>query len=133
MKPLFAVVVSCLLLLTAACSTGGDVDRTFTGSLTDRTERLSADNSPFVAHRLRLREGQRVRADMNSTDFDTYMLVLLGDDTLHQNDDCPEPRGTLDSCLEFTVERSGLYTFVANSYDDTGRGSYTLRVQATTP
>ena len=88
---------------------------------------LEVDNSLYDVYEFSGQQGQTVVISMTSDDFDTY-LGLLGPDgsVVAENDDS---NGTTDSQITVSLPSSGTYTVIANSYDDTGRGSYYLVVE----
>lgn len=79
------------------------------------------------AYTLHLSEGQEVSVEMTSPSgsegFDTYLKVVLGDETVEQNDDAGSVRR---SALTFTADRSGAYTIYAGTFSEDGRGPYEL-------
>ena len=96
------------------------------GVLEDDTPRLE-DGSPYHEHRFAGRAGQRLRITLESNDFDTYLMMFDDQGKLvGQNDDAF--LGTTNSALELRLERSGNHTIVVNSFDDSGRGCYSLMV-----
>jgi hypothetical protein len=75
-------------------------------------------------------QGQRLVASMQSSDFDTYLIVgrVVGPlmDELRSNDDAGD--GT-DSRLRVTLPEDGTYYVVAQSYSEEGTGSFTVELQ----
>lgn len=110
------------------CSDPDPVDRTESGTLEEGDDRVRDDNSPYDSYEFRAAEGWRIVLDMESSAFDTY-LWLLGPsgESLEQDDDAGE--GT-NSHIERVAPTGGTYTVRANSYDETGRGAYTLHIVA---
>ena len=87
-----------------------------------------AGDGPFLDRWVvNLRAGQRARADLHSSDFDSYLVVRGPDGTiLGTDDDSGEGR---DASLGFRASVAGAYTVIATSYDDNPRiGSYRLTV-----
>ncbi|MBX3273371.1 MAG: PPC domain-containing protein [Sandaracinaceae bacterium] len=117
-----------LALGLVACSSPEPVDQTVTGELTDSDPRVPDDNSPYDEFAFEAGEGWTITGDMTSTAFDTY-LWLIGPDgsSLVQDDDGGE--GT-NSRFSYTTTASGRYTIRANSFNDEGRGAYTLHYTA---
>lgn len=93
---------------------------------------LSADNSLYDVHTFEAEAGQAVVITMESTQFDTYLLLLNEDGQgIAQNDDAsPTDR---NSSIAVVLPESGTYQILANAYDATGRGAYRLTVRLTDP
>lgn len=70
--------------------------------------------------------GQRVTIEMESNDFDTYLIVEGPDGERWTNDDGGS--GT-DSRLEIRIDESGEYEIQATSYASDATGDYTLTVR----
>jgi S1-C subfamily serine protease len=89
---------------------------------------LPEDGSFYQEHTFYGTAGQRVTITMESNEFDTY-LILLGPngELIDQNDDAGP--NTLNSRIVTTLPRTGTYRILANSFDNTGRGRYTLTVR----
>ena len=129
------LALSATLALTVACGGVKDVNETHTGTLTDDDARLPDDNSPYDSYEVRLGKGQNLRIDLASADFDTYLVLRRGNEIVQRNDDCPNPPSgnSLDSCIEMTVEQAGTYEVIANALFESGRGAYTLTINAAKP
>jgi len=83
------------------------------------------------AYRFSGREGQRVRIDMSSSDFDTY-LQLFDDNRLSlAEDDDGAAEGT-DSRLTFTLPRTGEYVVEARAFSE-DTGGYELTISEIEP
>jgi tetratricopeptide (TPR) repeat protein len=79
-------------------------------------------------HELKLPAGQILIIDMESPQFDTFLR--LEDDqakVLAENDDISPDN--LNSRLVFTTPKAALYRIVATSYQQRGRGAYTLTIR----
>lgn len=89
---------------------------------------LSSDGSLYEEHLFEGQAGQLVTINMESNDFDTY-LMLIGPDgeMVAQNDDSGSE--TLNSSISLTLPQTGTYRVIANSYDSTGRGQYSVQVR----
>lgn len=99
------------------------------GSLDSGDERLPNDNSLYESYEFDGQAGQRVVIQMNSSAFDTYLILLDSNgDVVEQNDDY---QGSTDSLISTTLPRGGTHSVIANTYDASGRGSYTLSVTGT--
>ncbi|MGJ3253314.1 MAG: trypsin-like peptidase domain-containing protein [Elainellaceae cyanobacterium] len=89
---------------------------------------LPSDGSLYQEHLFEGDEGQAITITMESEEFDTY-LILIGPDeeVIDQNDDIGP--NNLNSSLTVTLPETGTYRAIANSYDSTGRGRYTLTIR----
>lgn len=91
-----------------------------------------SDNSLYREHVFRATQGQTVTITMESTEFDTYLILVNEQgEPLEQNDDrcqqqTPECR---NSEIRITLPQTGTYRAIANAYDASGRGRYTLTVR----
>ncbi|GAA0633930.1 PPC domain-containing protein [Brevundimonas lenta] len=103
---------------------------TVEGELTDGDGK-SAAGMPADAYRFTGREGQRVRIDMSSDDFDTFLELFDDNRTSLANDDDGGPEGT-DSRLIFTLPRDGSYVIEARAFA-TATGDYSLSVSEVAP
>ncbi|TAF50811.1 MAG: hypothetical protein EAZ61_11900 [Oscillatoriales cyanobacterium] len=91
----------------------------------DRT--LDSDGSYYDTYTLNGSSGQQLRIELTSTEFDTYLVLLdPSGQPVGENDD--RSQSDSNSLLSVRLDRSGEYTIVANSYDNRGRGSYSLTV-----
>ncbi|MDX2214912.1 MAG: trypsin-like peptidase domain-containing protein [Oculatellaceae cyanobacterium bins.114] len=89
---------------------------------------LESDGSLYREHTFRGNAGQTVTVTMESSEFDTY-LILVGPDNqvIDQNDDIgPE---NFNSSITTTLPASGTYRIIANAYDSNGRGRYLVTVR----
>lgn len=86
------------------------------------------DGSLFREHLFSGTAGQTVTISLESSAFDTY-LILLGPngDRVAENDDISS--GNLNSQITVTLPATGVYRLLANSYDSTGQGNYTYTVR----
>ena len=101
----------------------GEVDE---GVLTE-ADPVWGSNGRFHLYRFRANAGDRLVIDMESEDFDTYLVV--GDrpagvfSPIASDDDSG---GDLDSRVRFDVPATGTYWVIAQAYQDFGTGSYTI-------
>lgn len=77
------------------------------------------------------REGQRIRIDMTSSAFDTYLELFDTDRVSLATDDDGGPVGT-NSRLVFTLPTDGAYTIEARAFGS-GTGNYSLTVSEVPP
>ena len=99
------------------------------GRLTNRSSRLR-DGSRYNLYEFSGEAGQEVRIQLESSDFDTYLILIGPDDQpLAENDD--RNRGDTNSELVLNLPATGTYRIVANAFDSRGRGDYQVAVYAT--
>jgi len=97
------------------------------GVLDSTSLRLASDNSRYTPYTFSGRAGQRVTITMESRDFDTHLTLLdSNDNVVGRNDDTGS---TTNSALTVTLNSNGTYTIIANAYDSTGQGRFTLTVR----
>ncbi|MGQ3040008.1 MAG: PPC domain-containing protein [Brevundimonas sp.] len=77
------------------------------------------------------REGQRIRIDMTSSAFDTYLELFDTNRASLATDDDSGPVGA-NSRLVFTLPTDGTYTIEARAFSD-GTGNYSLTVSEVPP
>jgi serine protease Do len=89
---------------------------------------LQSDGSLYREYTFNGTEGQRVTITLESSDFDTY-LILVGPDeqVVDQNDDVGPDN--YNSEITATLPATGTYRVIANSYDSSGRGRFLLTVR----
>lgn len=86
---------------------------------------LQSDGSLYDDYTFEGRSGQQITIVLESTEFDTYLILLdPSGNKIAENDD---NQGT-NSALTITLPSNGTYTIIANSYDGSGRGRYALIV-----
>jgi S1-C subfamily serine protease len=97
------------------------------GILGSNSPILSVDGSRYEEYVFAGRAGQRVIISLESQDFDPYLALLGPNDALiGENDDVSN--NSLNSGLSVTLPVDGLYRVIANTYDASGSGRYTLNV-----
>jgi hypothetical protein len=107
-----------------------EIGATVEGELT-AADGKSESGRAADAYRFSGREGQRVRIDMSSPDFDTY-LQLFDDNRLSlAEDDDGAAEGT-NSRLTFTLPRTGAYIVEARAFSDE-TGGYELTISEIEP
>jgi hypothetical protein len=88
------------------------------------------DNSFYDAYTFNGTAGQQIAINMTSTQFDTYLYLMLpgettiGNSTI-QNDDISDTN-TNSHIVNFTLPSTGTYTILANSFRAGATGNYTL-------
>jgi len=91
-----------------------------------------SDGSLYREHVFRATQGQTVTITMESTEFDTYLILVNEQgEPLEQNDDrCPQQTPECrNSEIRITLPQTGTYRAIANAYDASGRGRYTITVR----
>jgi S1-C subfamily serine protease len=98
------------------------------GSLGANSQILQSDRSPYQEHTFQGTAGQRVTISLESREFDSYLILIDPDGKkIGENDDASSD--TLNAALVITLPSTGTYRVIANTYDSTGRGQYTLNVR----
>lgn len=100
------------------------------GSLTEEDGR-TASGSPADAWRFSGRQGQRIRIDMTSADFDTYLELFDPGGASLATDDDGGPEGN-DARLTLTLPEDGEYVIEARSFAS-ATGAYTLSLVEVEP
>ena len=73
-------------------------------------------------------EGQAVTISMVSNEFDTYLILVDPEgEMLAQNDDVSE--ANRNSEISITLPETGTYLVIANAYDSTGQGNYSITIR----
>ena len=89
---------------------------------------LQSDGSFYREHTFQGSAGQTITVSLESSDFDTYLMVLdSNEQLLGQNDDISA--NNTNSSLTLTLPATGTYRVIANTFDHTGNGQYTLEVR----
>jgi S1-C subfamily serine protease len=102
------------------------------GNLGQNSRVLQSDGSLYEEYSFQGRSGQRVTVSMESTEFDPYLILVdPSGQVVDQNDDvCLEQsQACKNAQITVTIPSDGTYTVIANAYDNTGRGRYTLTVR----
>jgi hypothetical protein len=106
------------------------LDETVQGELTDQDAKTDS-GAPVDAYSFRGREGQRVRIDMGSSDFDTYVELFDEARVSLATDDDGAAEGT-NSRLIFTLPRNGEYVVEARGFS-AATGDYTFTITEIPP
>ncbi|HEY9624816.1 MAG TPA: PPC domain-containing protein [Crinalium sp.] len=97
------------------------------GALEEGDQVLSSDGSLYDVYTFEGKAGQAIDISLESTDFDTYLaLVDPEQQVIAENDDVNE--NDRNSKITVTLPSDGTYTIVANGFDRTSRGQYSLSV-----
>lgn len=98
------------------------------GTLGPNSQIWPEDNSLFEEYQFYGTQGQTVTITMESTEFDTYLMLFdEGWRILAQNNDTSAQN--TDSMLVLTLPYTGTYRVIANALDDRGRGRFQLTVR----
>ncbi|MEB3357067.1 MAG: hypothetical protein VKK04_10090 [Synechococcales bacterium] len=119
------------LSLVLAWGTGAiaDVILQEQGSLDPGDAVIPSDGSLYDEYAFEGQVGDYITIRLESTDFDTYLILVGPDGTVvDRNDNLTTD--TRNSGLALILPENGTYLAIANSYDGTGRGQYTLTVTA---
>ena len=103
---------------------------TVRGELTEQDGR-SANGVYADAYRFTGREGQRIRIDMTSSRFDTYLELFDDNQSSLATDDDGGPEGT-NSRLVFTLPTDGSYVIEARAFSES-TGEYRLVITEVAP
>lgn len=104
--------------------------QTFRGALERSDDRI--DSGEYAdAHSFQGTAGESIRVEMESADFDTYLIVRSPTDEQVENDDAD---GSTDrSVVQLVLPESGRYGITATSYQPGETGRYTVRVSHGAP
>ncbi|NJO75232.1 MAG: hypothetical protein HC833_16575 [Leptolyngbyaceae cyanobacterium RM1_406_9] len=98
------------------------------GELGDGDQVLPQDGSLYDEHTFEGLAGQSVAIDLESDDFDTFLILLDPQERIvGQHDDVSQ--NDLNSTLNVTLPVDGTYTIIANGFDSNSRGRYRLLVR----
>lgn len=117
-----------LELATAATGDRQSVAALQTEGLLSGSSPALEDGSLYEEHSFQGNAGQTITISLESSEFDTY-LILLGpnDQVIGENDDASP--NTLNSTLTITLPVTGTYRIIANAYDAEGQGRYLLTIR----
>lgn len=135
-KQLLALAFAGFCVLGAVGCKKKPLDLTITGELKEGDKVREDDNSLYDEHTFSAEKGDviEIKLTANGNAFDSYILVANPDGTeAGQNDDCVDGAPEQGSCLTFAATQSGTYSIDVNTYDDTGRGEYVLRITSKKP
>ncbi|MDA0865122.1 MAG: tetratricopeptide repeat protein [Cyanobacteria bacterium] len=111
---------------TDLAQAAGDILLQTSGRL-ESGDSILQDGSFYDSYPFEGEAGQTVTIQLESSDFDTYLLLTDSEgNALIENDDISS--SNFNSALTYTLPSSGTYNAIANSYDATGRGNYQITV-----
>ncbi|MGL5877598.1 MAG: hypothetical protein ACRC2V_07435 [Xenococcaceae cyanobacterium] len=97
------------------------------GSLAKGDATLSNDGSFYDFYPFKGRAGDVFVVEVNSQEFDPFVAIVDSTGkTIAQNDDLDDRNS--NSRLQLTLPGDGEYRIIINSYQEKGRGRYTLKV-----
>jgi hypothetical protein len=99
-------------------------------SITETTLKATlTDQQLEQVHEMKLEAGKTYVFDMKSTELDSYLkLHDPAGKLVAENDDIAP--GNLDSRIVFSPKQDGVYRITATSFEQGGRGAYTLTIRA---
>ncbi|TVQ21933.1 MAG: hypothetical protein EA367_05005 [Leptolyngbya sp. DLM2.Bin15] len=100
------------------------------GSLDDDDEPSPVEGGVYDVYSFVGRAGQSVSLNLNSNDFDPYLILIGPDGTLVDENDDISPTN-LNSAINTTLPSNGNYLIVVTSYAPQERGTYQLRATTT--
>lgn len=93
----------------------------------EATDDTLTDESLFDRHSFVGVAGQSVTVSLISNDFDPYVILLdAGNEKIGESDDISED--DINASLTVTLPDDGVYSVLANSYDEVGLGDYILTI-----
>lgn len=107
------------------------IGQSYEGELS-ATDGLDEAGRPTDLWRFSGAAGQRVRIDMSSEAFDTYLELLDPAGGVLAEDDDGQGEGT-DSRITFTLEADGVHQIRARAFAPGGQGAYTLALSEAEP
>jgi hypothetical protein len=115
------------VLVTLTGAGGNEATRTETSGRLSPDDDTLGSGEYYDTHDLEFPPGQRVRIDLSSQEFDTYLIVKPPSGEQLENDDVEGMTG--HSILEFDVTEGGTYLVAVTSYSPGATGSYELTVE----
>jgi hypothetical protein len=98
------------------------------GVLEDGDDVISSDNSLYDSFEWQGKKGELLNISLESNDFDTYLAVQApSGKIIAENDDIDSENS--NSLLSVTLPEDGLYRLIVNSYNQQGRGTYTITIK----
>ncbi len=116
-------------VVTSQTPVAGPV-QTFTGSLRRGDATLSSGEY-MDTYTFTWTAGSTIRVELDSADFDTYVIVKAPSGQQWDNDD--RPSGGLNAGITVQLTETGAWQVVATSYAASQTGDYTLRVYGPSP
>jgi serine protease Do len=89
---------------------------------------LRSDGSRYREYTFSGNAGQTITITLESGDFDTYLMLIDPSNRMLRDNDDSAPDNT-NSTLTVTLPATGTYKVIANAYDRSGQGRFTLTVR----
>ena len=117
-------------LLTSAAADGGilPTNTWVSGTITSQTEVEGVGNA--IGYQLPLSAGDQVTIDLESSDFDCYLVVYMPDGSRYTDDD---GGSGFDSRLQVTASVGGTANVIATSLGRSSTGEFRIRAQSGVP
>ncbi|MEK7668897.1 MAG: PPC domain-containing protein [Gemmatimonadota bacterium] len=125
--PLLLLATAPAVPLAAQAPRTVTVGRPVTDSLSARDAVRRSARAPYQIWQLEGRRGQRLVVDLESGDFDAYLIVRDPDGYVVGSDD--DSGDELNARLHAILARDGTYRIIATAVGDSARGQYTLSVR----
>ena len=113
------------LIIDGATQRGGGLN--FRGQLATGDESLSSGEY-FDTYEFEAAAGDQLEITMQSTDFDSYVILVPPSGENAENDDAENGASWLHSRLDYSCRSAGTYTLIATSAQPSERGAYSLSV-----
>ncbi|HEX8299177.1 MAG TPA: hypothetical protein VF594_08465 [Rubricoccaceae bacterium] len=110
--------------LVAGCSSGPSGPVTETGDLATG-DRTLVSGELADSYSVRIKEGQWIRVDLNSTAFDPYIILRPPTGAASENDDAV-PGDRQHAQVIFRATEAGQVEIIATSFEPGESGAYTL-------
>jgi hypothetical protein len=123
--PLFRLLLPAALAAVFAGAPAAQQPDVYTGTL-DANDPVRPGGMPYDAYTFEVRADQMVTVRMESTTFDTYLIVRSPSGVETISDDF---EGTMISQVDLIASEPGTWTAWASSYSTGGAGDYTLTVR----
>jgi Bacterial pre-peptidase C-terminal domain len=102
------------------------------GALAEGDSVLPDDGSLLDIHAFEGNAGQTITIDVESNEFDPFLIVLDAEGQLVGKNDDISPENT-NARLTVTLPKDGVYRAIVNGYDHTSRGQYRLKIELGEP
>jgi Trypsin-like peptidase domain len=97
------------------------------GILNGNSESLTKDGTPFDLVEFRAEAGQVVKISLSSQDFQPYLILIDPNRRTLKQDRALSDRRNAE--VSVTLEKTGIYRLVVNTFDRKGKGEYSLIVR----
>lgn len=97
------------------------------GILNGNSEILTKDGTPFDLVEFRAEAGQTVKISLTSQDFQPYLVLIDPNRRTLKQDKATSDRRNAE--ISLTLNQTGIYRLVINTFDRKGKGEYSLIVR----